>query len=1530
MGGAKNVHKYIGNKPSRQISKKHLKTIASFLGRLDQNLVVTVSLDFGGWVDWLDNAVLAIGRDGAIGQVTTDPVVAEFRRSVLRTSLQDKVIAGLEAAGCMAIIGMSGMGKTVLARQVLARWCEADNPAITIDARSVLANALASPSPRSPDAATDQNILSGVIVREIAARLLSASPRSDDLERYKQERQALLDAYPSQKHERGLRLYRRDDELVEAIHSKDRWADFLQAVVNYAAGVLNSGLLERVATMLRPAASDLVVFVDDAFSFPVAGAVEALFSAEEGQEAPVLLLTSIEKNSLERIKRRVVIDLDAGLDDDATGFAREIVAVWSASEAQLRDAEVLDAYRHEIFEGNAGATINRAIEKVARHPLAVAALAAAWRIDHMNAPGFWSKAERALEVDAYETLFLRDDRGEFDERHRRVLKALRFAWSLFDPVTQERFLDLALMPLNQPIDRAVCDAYWQRKVGDGLKRLAPAFARPLERLADKSLLQKLPNSTSFVLHTLHRWMIEAELGEAGLEERHRSFLRFCGLIDGQDRINIDSPNRFRTAPDGEALMVPGEKITEEHQQPVGRYLVRHLMHHLRQLGSGEVYEENLQRTLANFSFLEARLAIPSSSGAVKVGNVEALVGVFDGISKAPGVQLGRTLRMAGPHLAVDRRRLAAQICARVSPSLHPLQSGLCADARRSAPDEALCARFPFLPNGEGSLIASLPIAAGSKAFAFRLGRPTVLTIWRGTIGLWDVTTSQAVVAPMQHPSVDDAKWVLESAGTPCIVSWSTREIRVWDTLNGSSLARFRLPEPPPKQPERRTGSETPFAWMEGGKPPDTNIGGVDVAVGSGGKPLAIFWTDHQIFVWEYLSETPPLLAYSGNAVIVRVKFVAHPALGDALLIKCSIRSRASIMLWDIDNGQMRWLRDAQDASWVGNDPKPLILVWDHYEIHLCDAQNGAAEHLLSTRPPLKTARAVYRHSDVDEAHWLRRPYLEGARLVGSAGDRILVFWTRFETWRWSLAQQLLVVRRRPRHERYRSHCPMPYTRYVIETGEGDDLEATVEPGFYAHAWRLGDGSLCEVEVGEEDSWLESAETFDEGMGTPAVVTTYGLFQIWERAGLAAAKASNRMERQPTWISWVPFREKAALLLHHSTYDECHRIAVIDAQSGAPLAQPLTWPNPNLHDAEGGTGFRWIADLPVGPRLLSVVGGKVELWDPETGQRSPNFPIRHRSPTLGVDCAALGGGGVLGLSYSSKSIRLWTLPDLQPCGPEVLHFEGNDEIHNARFVVAGQTPQILARSDKEVRLWDLQQSAARIRIVLENTIWRVHWIDSGPRSAILTIANDEVAVWEAQSGRPLTKSIKPLAGDDDRTQLLNAMWIEEPSGHGPLLTWSSTRIRLWDGASGQLRCELPAWRERPQQALVGILHRPGQSHLRVRCEHRSGENPAILVICYDQMRLWDPWNDKVSEPFGHTAEITDATWVQDGHGRRGIVSTAWDGSLRVWDAKSGAVRKRFDVRPAPQGLSRAPQGYAHPAVAVDFGDGAVGVFDIDLS
>jgi WD40 repeat protein len=1529
MGGPKNVRKYVAVRGERTINEGHLVTIAQFLGSLFLEPVAEEIPDLGGWVDWLDEAVSVIHGKERRAQEAPPEVISSIQRSAARMVLQEKVIAGLQAEGRVAIVGMSGTGKTVLARQVLKRWSEPDNPAITIDARSVLANALASASPRAPDAATDRNILSGVIVREVAARLLSVRPRSYDLRWFKQEREALLDAYPRQKSERGWRLHRRDDELVEAIHSRDRWADFLNVVVEHVAGVHNADLLQRIATILRPAAVDLVVFVDDAFSFPTGGAVGALFAAEQGRDAPCLLVTSIEKDSLARLSRSCVIDLDDGADQDATEFARDIVTVWSASDSQVGDEAALAGHRREVFAGRTGAAIETVIRKVGRHPLAVAALAAAWRADHGFMAGFWSEAAHALDADPYETLVLRDDRGEFDERHRRVLKALRFAWSLFDPVTQERFLDLALMPPNQPIERAVCDAYWQRKVGDGRKRLAPAFARPLERLADKSLVQKLPNSTSFVLHSLHRWMIEAELGEAGVQERHRSFLRFCGLIDGTDRISIDLEDRFRALPGGETLIVPGEEISAEHQQPVGRYLVRHLMHHLRQLGRGEVYEENLQRTAANFSFLQARLAIPSSSGAAMAGNVEALVGAFDGIRKAPGVQLRRTLQMAGPHLAVDRRRLAAQICARVSPDLHPLQFKLCADARRSAPDHAFCARFPFLPNGERSLIATLPIAAGWKALALRLGRPTVLTTSQDKIGLWDVTTSEAVVAPMHHPSLRRAKWITAPAGTSLIVSWSEREIRVWNTIDEVLLAQYRLPEATTKRRrKRRTGLEIPYVLRKGGKPPDTDIGGVSISTGSDCKSRAIFWTLHQIFVWDYLSGSPPVVTYSGNARIARAELARHP-VGDMLLIKCTKRTSASIMVWDVAAGKVGWSRCAVGAAWMEDDPKPFVLAWDHHDIHLCDALDGAAEHLLSTSDPVKTARAIYSYGDGHEAHWLRRPYLEGARLLGSVEDRTLVFWTKYETWRWSFAQNGLVVRRRPRHQRYRRGIPMPYTRFVIETAKGDDLEATIEPGFHAHAWRHGDGSLCEIEVGEEDSWIENAEVLDEGMGTPAVVTTHGLFQIWERAGLAVPKASNRFERQPTWISWISYRQKEALLLHHTTYDDCHRISVIDAQSGAVLAQPLTWPH--LDDAEGGTGFRWIGDLPVGPRLLSVVQGTVELWNPETGQRSPDFAVRHQSPIIGIDRVVLRGGRVLGLSHSLKSIRLWTLPDMQPGAPDVLHFDADNDIRDARFVNAGRTPRILVRLNAEVRLCNLQQPTTDMRIAAESTIRHVHWIERAPKGcAILIVSSDTVTVWDAQSGRPLTKVIKALTGEDDRSRLLNAMWIEEPSGRGALLTWSTTRVRLWDGASGELRCELRAWRDRPPQTLMGILYRPDKDHLRVKCEHRSGENPAIIVICYDQIRRWDPWNDKVSEPFGHTSEITDATWIQDANGRLGVVSSAWDGSLRVWDGDSGQERKRFVSSPEPRSLARAPQGYAQPAVvAVDFGDGAVGVFDVDL-
>jgi hypothetical protein len=141
MGGSTNSHQYLGPNARRRITDNHLEKIAAFLGALFPSLVVVDAQGPDAWVKWLDRANQAVGGVGGLAQEPTAAVVAEVQRRAVRASLQDKVIAGLEELGRVAIVGMSGTGKTVLARQVLADWCEPENPAITIDALGSLQRA---------------------------------------------------------------------------------------------------------------------------------------------------------------------------------------------------------------------------------------------------------------------------------------------------------------------------------------------------------------------------------------------------------------------------------------------------------------------------------------------------------------------------------------------------------------------------------------------------------------------------------------------------------------------------------------------------------------------------------------------------------------------------------------------------------------------------------------------------------------------------------------------------------------------------------------------------------------------------------------------------------------------------------------------------------------------------------------------------------------------------------------------------------------------------------------------------------------------------------------------------------------------------------------------------------------------------------------------------------------------------------------------------------------------------------------------
>jgi RNA polymerase sigma factor (sigma-70 family) len=319
-----------------------------------------------------------------------------------------------------------------------------------------------------------------------------------------------------------------------------------------------------------------------------------------------------------------------------------------------------------------------------------------------------------------------------------------------------------------------------------------------------------------------------------------------------------------------------------------------------------------------------------------------------------------------------------------------------------------------------------------------------------------------------------------------------------------------------------------------------------------------------------------------------------------------------------------------------------------------------------------------------------------------------------------------------------------------------------------------------------------------------------------------------------------------------------------------------------HFAGPEKGLAGAAYSPDG-KLLAGAGldNVVYLWDAATGKQLHRLDGHKQD----VRVLAFSRKGDLLATCDATTVRLWDVARAKP----LWQAEAKDDYHHAvAFAPDGKTLAV-GGNDKVVRLYDTATGKVRHELSgQEVEIAAVIYSPDGKR--VLATSYRDTRQWDAATGKPLGKFGVPLARGNCVTVSPDDKLLAMGCGDGNvrLFDWTGKEVRIVDWRVDRAR-SLSFSRD---GKLLSSIADGGTIHIN---DVATGQPRGVCV--------------------GHQERLNSTICTPDG---KTIITGAWDGTVRVWDAKTGKELRCIDMPRKAQDKSSAPSPVtvSHVAVSTD--------------
>ncbi|NUQ65362.1 MAG: hypothetical protein HUU20_23085 [Pirellulales bacterium] len=352
-------------------------------------------------------------------------------------------------------------------------------------------------------------------------------------------------------------------------------------------------------------------------------------------------------------------------------------------------------------------------------------------------------------------------------------------------------------------------------------------------------------------------------------------------------------------------------------------------------------------------------------------------------------------------------------------------------------------------------------------------------------------------------------------------------------------------------------------------------------------------------------------------------------------------------------------------------------------------------------------------------------------------------------------------------------------------------------------------------------------------------------------------------------------------------DDTIRIWDIDQREHRSCFRPYT--------GRGVNSIAWSAD----GRYIVAGDTAVRLWDAERGEQLVHFE-GHVDEVASV--AFSPDGERIVSAGDDRTVRIW---DVQS-GMQIACLQGHvDKVRTVAWSPDGR--RIASGSwDRSVRVWDVKR--AQHNASLADHEGSVHSVAFSPDGSRVASGgwDGAVRIWDAQTGRALAcflghqAAVMSVGYSPDGRRIASGSW--------------DRCVRIWDAENGRLLVELPArafvqtvtFSPDGRQVLSGaedkrVVVWDAESGREIACleGHEAGVDSLAWSadggwivsgggVCLGSsdysVRVWDAESGRqLACLHGHAEPVRSVAFSADG---RHIVSQALDGTLRIWEARSG--------------------------------------------